>query len=263
MRKKNIAAIFAIVMGVFGLHRFYLGQFGKGMTMCMLACMTMFMGVAEGTLLPILGIIAIIDAIMLFSMPQAEFDRKYNRYSLREVEDDPYRHKNNKYEERKRERRNNFEQGSKYKTDENPYKKSGIEKFKAYNLRGAIDDFKKSLQIDPQDKATHFNIACAYSLNEQADLAFWHLDCAVQFGFRDFDKIKTHDALAFVRIQEEFITFANGGYRLSPEKRNMQGGGSVSTSTDFLEQIKQLGELRDSGVLTEEEFVLQKKKLFG
>jgi hypothetical protein len=32
---------------------------------------------------------------------------------------------------------------------------------------------------------------------------------------------------------------------------------------DVVEQLKQLGELRDSGVLTEEEFAAQKAKLLG
>ena len=48
----------------------------------------------------------------------------------------------------------------------NPYKKSGVEKYKEYEYEGAIEDFKKALEIDPKDIPTHFNIACAYSLTE-------------------------------------------------------------------------------------------------
>ena len=39
---------------------------------------------------------------------------------------------------------------------------------------------------------------------------------------------------------------------------------NVSTNPpDLLEQIKELGALRERGLLTEEEFVVQKKKLLG
>lgn len=32
---------------------------------------------------------------------------------------------------------------------------------------------------------------------------------------------------------------------------------------DYIEQLKKLGELRDSGILTEEEFAAKKKKILG
>jgi hypothetical protein len=42
------------------------------------------------------------------------------------------------------------------------------------------------------------------------------------------------------------------------------GGSSASSgSSGMLEQLKQLGELRDSGVLTPEEFEREKQKLLG
>ena len=38
---------------------------------------------------------------------------------------------------------------------------------------------------------------------------------------------------------------------------------AAAEGADSVEQLKQLGELRDSGVLTEEEFAAQKAKLLG
>jgi hypothetical protein len=39
--------------------------------------------------------------------------------------------------------------------------------------------------------------------------------------------------------------------------------GAPAAGTDTIEQLKELGELRDKGVLTEEEFAAQKAKLLA
>ncbi len=144
----------------------------------------------------------------------------------------------------------------------NPYKSSGIKKYKEYEYDAAIEDFKKALEIDERDIAVHFNIACAYSLTEQKEKSFFHLSKAVELGFKDQEKIKTHDALAFLRIQDEFEAFEANGYRMTA---NMKAGKEevLEENSALLEQLQQLAALRDKGLLTEEEFLLQKKKLLG
>ena len=147
------------------------------------------------------------------------------------------------------------------KSKDNPYKKSGMEKYKEYDYNGAIEDFEKSLAVDDSDVATHFNIACAYSIMENKEKAFYHLSKAVELGFRDFEKIKTHDALAYLRIQDEFETFVQNNYKLKAGSSAQQE--KVTEHGDLLEQLNKLAELREKGLLTEEEFVLQKRKLLG
>jgi hypothetical protein len=147
------------------------------------------------------------------------------------------------------------------KSKDNPYKKSGMEKYKEYDYNGAIVDFEKSLAVDDSDVATHFNIACAFSIMESKDKSFYHLSKAVELGFRDFEKIKTHDALAYLRIQDEFETFVQNNYQLKIGSSADQE--KISEHGDLLEQLNKLAELREKGLLTEEEFVLQKKKLLG
>ena len=142
----------------------------------------------------------------------------------------------------------------------NPYKKSGVEKYKEFEYEGAIEDFKKALEIDPKDIPTHFNIACAYSLTEDKEKAFDHIDKAVQAGYKDFNKIQSHDAFAFIRIQDEFEDFAQNGYRLTENQKTNDPEEGIP-SPDFLEKLKKLADLRDNGILTEEEFLAQKEKL--
>lgn len=142
---------------------------------------------------------------------------------------------------------------------DNPYKKSGMEKYKEYDYKGAIEDFEKALTIDDQDIATHFNIACAYSIMEEKEKSFYHLGKAVELGYADHEKIKTHDALAYLRIQDEFEGFVKNGYKLGSGEGPQQE--QLSANNDLLEQLNKLAELREKGLLTQEEFELQKRKL--
>jgi len=149
------------------------------------------------------------------------------------------------------------------KKQNNPFKKSGVDKFKDFDYEGAIEDFTRALQIDQNDPAVHFNLACAYSLMEKKDQAFESLSNAAQLGFKDVEKIKTHDALAYLRVQDDFDRFMENGLRWPLGRKKSSTAKSSSTNPDLLQQLKQLAELREKGLLTNEEFLIQKKRLLG
>lgn len=69
-KDKVTTALLAWFLGIFGAHRFYLGQNGMGI------------GYLLGTLTVIgaifTGIISFVDAIGILIMPQDTFDRRYN-----------------------------------------------------------------------------------------------------------------------------------------------------------------------------------------
>lgn len=67
MKNKIVAALLAFFVGGFGVHRFYLGQTGRGI-LYLLFCWTF-----------IPGFIAIIDCISLLLMDDKRFDRLYNK----------------------------------------------------------------------------------------------------------------------------------------------------------------------------------------
>ena len=115
------------------------------------------------------------------------------------------------------------------------------------------------MEIEYNDIAVHFNLACSYSLLENADKAFFHLDKAVNLGFNDFKRIKEHDALAYLRIQKEFDAFEKNGYQFE-EKLELP---PTPDSPNLLDQLQRLADLREKGLLTEDEFESQKKKLLG
>jgi tetratricopeptide (TPR) repeat protein len=204
-------------------------------------------------------ILAFIDAILFFAMPKEDFDEKYNARKMidQNRSQQPRRQFDSKY--RKAGRRH---QNVRYN---NPHKVSGLEKYKDYDYEGAIQDFKKALNVKYDDPAIHFNLACAYSIMESTENSFFHLDKAVEYGFEDFERIQTHDALAYVRTTDEYDQFAENGFRkvaqIEAPKEDLLSTPTPLMDSDILEKIASLGELRDKGFLTDEEFNLQKKRL--
>ncbi|MEM6318341.1 MAG: NINE protein [Bacteroidota bacterium] len=259
MKDKTLTGLLALFLGTLGVHRFYLGQTKLGVLYLIL----LFTGIS--------AILGLIDAVLFLTMDQEKFDDKYNnneyfdRPPRRRTSPQQRRNSHPKYIDHRKQSRDP-RRNAPVVRKKNPYKLSGIQKYKDYDFEGAIADFKKALAVDGKDIAVHFNLACAYSITEQADKALYHLDSAVKNGFVDFDKIKEHDALAYLRIQDEFEAFEKNGFCLDEPQAPVQATApeaneDLSISTDLLEQIKKLGELREKGFLTEEEFSAQKKRL--
>ena len=280
MKNKVVAGVLALTFGGFGVHQFYLGNTTRGI----------FYVVFFWTLIP--SILSIIDAIKVLSMDDRTFDERYNWKYL----DDRYQDLDSDYERRRYEQdrrrqdyrsdRNRTARQTAYNDTQaqsvedwrreramqkqqqhqrkpivkaNPYRESGVRKFKAYDFEGAIIDFEKALDVEPQDIASHFNLACAYSIMEEKEEAFFHLDRAIKYGFKDIKRIQNHDSLAFLRMQEEFFEFQRNGYQLGTAKDDSEK--SLNENGNLLDQLQKLAELRDKGLLTEEEFSNQKRRL--
>jgi len=260
MKDKNIAAILAIFLGMFGAHRFYLGQIKLGILYCLLS------------LVGISVLLMIIDFFVFLIMDKEVFDLKYNRkfVELQRRQDSEYGrydYDRNRRNPRRQSRQRDYdyrERRSKKRTADlnmNPYKASGIQRYKEYEYEEAIEDFEKVLETEPNDISVHFNLACANSLLEQKDASYFHLNRAIELGFKDYHRIRNHDALAYLRTQPEYEELENRV--MNPTASRKQAPESGVPLPDLLEQIKQLGTLRDQGLLTEEEFAVQKKKLLG
>lgn len=248
-KNKIIAALLAFMFGPFGVHRFYLGETGAGIFFVMLTIMTGLMR------FPITALLGFIDAVRFLTMSERDFDRRYNAAYYEQDRRNPQRSSRrgrDHYNQRSSNKRNS-------KSRVNPYKKTGIQKYKDYEIPGAIKDFEEGLKIQPKDIALHFNLACAYSMEENKEKSLHHLNKAIQYGFKDVEKIKTHDNLAFLRIQDEYEEFVKNGYKLS---QNVTKPAENLLQDDILlSQLNKLSELRKKGLLSEEEYVTEKQKL--
>ncbi len=285
MRNKKVAAIIAFFFGIWGVHRFYLGQRFRGILHIGLFIFTMGLTIEEG--FPFImapALLGFIDFILLLAMPKEEFDIKYNK----DLQFAPTQQRAFYREEAPdfRRSRNNFHSGHVAPSHPivNPFKKSGIEKYKEYDYDGAILDFQKALRVKYEDFAVHFNLSCCYSINESVHQCLFHLDKAMRFGFVELDRIHNHPALAYVRTNELFERFVENGYSLIDPKQQAAQPEAVKATTEekeeeeledfsamidnevpkqksLLEQIVRLGELREKGILTDEEFQQQKQNL--
>ena len=258
MKNKVVAALLAFIGSPLGLHKFYLGDSGAGIFYIFLTMMT-----SGVFIFPISFFLGIIDGLRYLMMPPEEFNRKFNkryskttrgRTSTRTRTRDTYRtSKKPKRSPAKRVR-------------SNPFKKSGIKKYKEYDIEEAVGDFHKALKLDPKDASIHFNLACSYSLLEDKEEAFKYLELSVTHGLTDQERIMSHDDLAFLRIQPEFEQFRLNGF-----KRNIPKSASANETFDrqkpkddiLLAQLNRLMELRKKGVLTEQEFLRERKKVLA
>lgn len=265
MQPKNriVAAILAFFTGWIGGHQLYLGRIGGFIGFMMLFVIWVNTGI------PISLIAGIITGVKFLNMSDQEFNRKYNRgFAFPNY---------GPLERRREEQMKRYEQIPQTRqrpiaqVKANPYKVSGIKKYKDFDLDDAIADFSKGLEIAPNDVALHFNIACAYSLTEQKEKSFFHLSRAVSLGLDGEERIMSHDDLAFIRIQPEFDAFKKSGFKVLPQYRNQAIKEEEKTNNSWasqdvpedalLNQLNKLNELRSRGVLSEDEFNAERKKI--
>lgn len=268
-RNRIIAALLAFFTGTFGGHKFYLRDTGGLVFFIFLFFMSLSIG------FPITFFAGILEGFRLLGMGKEEFNRKYNRGFVKHRNPIIERRRNEQIRQQHQHSRRRVQQQrpkARRRVRNNPFKKSGLEKYKEFEIKGAIADFKKGLEIEPEDISLHFNLACAYALMEDKEKSFFYLDKSVALGFSDFEKIKTHDDLAYLRIQPEFEQFKSNGFRgtiVSQEdskpqqqSQNAVPKGNIEVKDDvLLAQLNRLAELRKKGILSEQEFALERRKL--
>lgn len=256
MKNKYVAAVLAGFFGAFGVHKFYLRDPGAGIFYVMLFMMT-------SRFFPLSMFLGFVDAMRYLLMPTEEFDKKFNRTYYKERPRRKKKRQRDYYEvNRPREQAKRPRQKPKLKS--NPFKKSGLKKYKDFEIEEALEDFKRGLKLEPNDVTLHFNMACSYSLLEDKDEAFKHLSIAVQNGFNDYDRIQKHDDLAFVRIQPEYDSFRASGFKyVSSEGVEEKKETKEPMNDVLLSQLNRLVELRKKGILTENEFNIERKKILA
>jgi len=291
MKKKGTTALLALLFGIFGVHRFYLGERVKGFLYLFMFGVSMVATIEEDApFIMFPAILGFIDAVLFFVKPKEEFDEKYNkkylggeyearpsiRQRIRTAErgliDDVLnivKPKDREYEGARPKRRQGSRSTERRIEVEtiNTFKESGMRKYDDYDILGAITDFRKALNSNFKDQQVHYLIACCYSVNEEPERALFHLDKAVDFGFIDFDTIHSVDALAYLRTHKRFEEFVANSYQipryLPVDEEAQLNQMDDPKANDLLDQIAALGKLYEEGVLTPDEFQQQKQKLFS
>ena len=256
-RKKGVAGTLGIMLGIFGAHRFYLGQKALG-----LAFLIPFLLFAFGPFnldedyIGIIAIVAFIDAILLMTMPKTKFNQKFNKDLLEEKAKDFQQDTDVSV----------LNQAEFLQDQFDLYLDRGLEDFQDRAYHEAADNFIKSLHIRYDDSEVHFLLARCYSLLKNVEKGMAHLDAAVAFGI-DYDRVERHKDLAYLRLNSGFAAFEKNDFRL-PEshieeflEEEAATDPTPLPAMDLLEQLQRLKKLRDQGILTEEEFLVQQKRM--
>lgn len=258
-KSKIVAGVLALTLGIFGVHRFYLGKRFWGIVNFIAFFILLTATIEEGgPFIAPLAILGFIESILLFVMPQAEFDAKYNRGVVSS--------KKNRKEARSKEKKRTGDMAYVRKSRGNLIVKDAFIAYKAGQYDMARKYFEDALQYDYNDPQTHFMLACCHSLSHDAKQAYFHLASAVDFGFQEFEEIYHNEALQWLREQPDFEPFVQNGYRQLPylptPKPNLLETKSYYDTT-VLDKIADLGELLERGVITRDDFETQKKELLG
>lgn len=261
VKSRKVAALLAFLGGTFGLHKFYLNDPGSGIFYLILSAITF-------NVFPLVIILGILDALKLMSTSDQKFDIKYNKekYAREKFEREsrsPSTNRTQKGRTMDMQRGQYKNRKATSKRRPNPFINSGNQKFKEYDLEGALVDYGKAMEISPADKDLHFNLACIHSLKEDKNKSLYHLEEAISLGYKNVERIKTIDELAYLRIQPEFESFVNNGYvrvktanqAIDPPK------GDLLQEDKLLAQLNKLKELRTKGLLSDKEFTYEKEKL--
>jgi hypothetical protein len=261
-KSKYIAAILALTLGIFGVHRFYLGKRVLGIINFIAFCIALLVAINEGEpggiMMAILGIMAFIEATLLFVMPQSEFDAKYNGGMSMTQPVGKEKVKTGKKKSGETPQARKSRGGYLIKDAFIAYRTGSYDQARKY--------FEDALQYDYNDPQTHFMLACCYSLAKDAKQAYFHLASSVDFGFQEFEEIYHNEALTWLRSQPDFDFFVQNGYRqiahLTPPKPDLLEEKSYYDTT-LLDKIADLGELLERGVISKDDFEVQKKSLLG
>lgn len=273
MKSKTAATLFAFFFGWIGVHRFYLGQ--------------RVLGVLYIILLFTFGIsfiIAFIDFLGFLFMSKERFDYLYNRRFFDEEYQDFLERRQKHYRGRAPKKFNKMRSEHKGKIKSTregivALKKEGKTHFQNYEFDEAIEAFEKILEINSRDAAIHFNLACCFSLVENTERGIRHLSLAVENGFDNFEKIRNHPSLAFLRVQPSWEQFEKNGFQLVPALDQAKGDllskdpeGKADEDLDInakpkggekiLVKLRKIKDLRDRGLMSDKEFLTEKKKLF-
>lgn len=284
MLNKNLAGFFAFFLGMFGVHRFYLGQWFRGAlqfgafwgVIAILAGGGIPGSVEDifGILLATIIIAPILTAIVFWATPEKKWQAKYDKEALNDAQplgiSAPFAARDTK-----------------------SLKAEGIRYYRTGDYDLAIEAFLEASESDLSDPGTHFNLACSYAQLAQYSEALRHLELSVTFGLPKPERIEKHPALAALRKNDAYRSFRANNYRRlnlielttaeaerveeeiledfnepPPARKAKEKAVAEEIETpppgpDLLEQITRLRELHDAGILTQAEYQMQKERLMG
>ncbi|MBC6993281.1 NINE protein [Neolewinella lacunae] len=282
MLNKTLAGFFAVFLGLFGVHYFYVGKVFRGVVQFLFFWSMVILvnnsgGPAEelfAFMVAFSVLIPVLTGIVWWATPKERWQAKYDPESLPQ--------------------HTPLGIAAPAVQDTKALKAEGIRYYRSADYDLAIEAFLEAAAIDLGDAGTHFNLACSYAQLGQYPEAMRHLELSVTFGLPKPERIEKHPALAAMRKHSAYQVFRSNNYRRlnllemapSPAETeteiledfaspppSAQSGPTYTPKAafpeqpaappDLLEQIARLRELHDAGILTQREYQAQKERLLG
>ena len=297
MLSKNLAGSLAFFFGMFGAHRFYLGQPVRG-TLQFAGFFAAIALVVEagGDPMPLPLILAafvlapIITGLVFWTIPYERWAAKYDPealvargYPAPAKPRQPWIRRAAPAEVAAAGRK-----GVGGKPDLRALKAEGVKYYRSGDFDLAVEAFLEASALAPADPVAHFNLACCYALLGQFPDALRQLEYSVTYELPGPERIEQHPALRELRESELYRKFRANNFRrldlvalgdlppaaaAAPESEILEDFATPPRSegsqeraagqSELLEQLGRLQELRDAGILTEREYGAQREKLMG
>lgn len=127
-----------------------------------------------------------------------------------------------------------------------------LKEYKRKEYTKAINILEEALSIDPKEKQTHYNLSSIYSINKRKEKSFFHLEKAIELGYKNFSKISNSQDFKWLKEQSEFEDFMRNGYKFKEVQTNQNS---------YLDELTKLAELKTNGIINKTEFEEQKEKI--
>lgn len=135
--------------------------------------------------------------------------------------------------------------------------------YNAHDHDAAVALLNRAVSIQPYNNKLYYNLACIYSTKQDIDNCLLNMQKAIENGYSDFNKINGYANLAWMRNHEKYKLFVANAYRLSTVSNAPPVQESKSLDHHKIEALEKLASLKEKGILTEEEFAEQKKKILS
>ncbi len=252
-KRKWVAVLLAFFFGMFGVHRFYLGQKPKGIAYLVAFIIAMII-TTEGNVpfVAFMAILAFIDSILFLVMPQKDFDRKYNQVKTEKKKQPERKIPARKEKVQKPNRRSRLMQKARQAITKGRYQDS-------------IKILYRVLDLNELDPDAHYDLAICFSMLKEEKEAFSHLTLAVENGLSDLSRIDRDIHLHYLRSRPEYQGYKENGYKHPQALPNPREDLLDDNTFDpmILDKIELLGDRLERGELTQQEFEIEKKKILG
>lgn len=135
--------------------------------------------------------------------------------------------------------------------------------YEKFDFQGAAELYEDALDMDLSDGDSRVLAARCYSLLEDAEAAYRHLRRAVLLKANNLDIISKDEGFAWLRMREDYTRRRRAGY--GPVEPLVPTSTTPPTlpprQDNILEKLEKLGELKERGLLDDDEFLREKKRL--